>query len=100
MFTKLTSIPGGAGLLLALATLGCATALAINGDISGADAMTVIVGLSIGGGAVTAAHVGGSVAQTSASGASATQGSAPALPAPTTTTTPVVTQAPPTTTAA
>lgn len=54
------------GLVLALAAIGCATALAITGHIPGSDAELIITATVTGGGALAGAHVGGNVAVTAA----------------------------------
>jgi len=59
VLSNLISAPGLAGVAVALAYLGCITALAMTGHISGQDAL-VALGI-VGGGAtaVTATHVTG-----------------------------------------
>lgn len=62
MPTLLTNNPAWAGFLLALALIGCTTALAVTGHISG-DAALATFGLVGGaGGGIVGAHVGGQVA--------------------------------------
>ena len=59
MLTTLLGSTGAGGIITGLAYIGCVTALAVTGHISGSDAL-VAFGI-IGGGAtaVTAAHVSG-----------------------------------------
>lgn len=65
--TLLTKSPAWAGFLLALALIGCTTALAITGHISG-DAALATFGLVGGaGGGIVGAHIGGQVANNATS---------------------------------
>lgn len=57
-----TAISTSQALILGVVVVGCSTAAVVTGHISGSEFMTA-VGIVLGaGGAVTAAHVGGSVA--------------------------------------
>lgn len=78
---KLASVVStGQALILGVVVMGCATAAVVTGHISGSDFMTV-TGITLGaGGAVTAAHVGGVVANSSGAASAAPAPVAPAAP--------------------
>ena len=79
-----SAVSTGQGLLLALALIGCATAALITGHLTSGDYMTV-VGVTVGiGGAVTAAHVGGTVANAGNATSSVAQPADASTAAPTT----------------
>jgi hypothetical protein len=75
----LLSSTGGAATALALAFMGCITALAITGHITGSDALVAFGIVGGGGTAVGAAHVTGQVVSSAASSAAQplAQGPAP-----------------------
>lgn len=78
-------LSGLSGLVLAVAVIGCVTALSITGHIPGNDALIAIVGVATGGTGIVAAHVGGAVATNAAgavTGISAPSTPTPAAPAP------------------
>ena len=82
MKSLVSAVSTGQALILGLALIGSALAGLITGHLASADFMTV-VGVTVGiGGAVTAAHVGGAVANSSAANTTGTT-VAPGTTAPT-----------------
>jgi hypothetical protein len=77
MIRALLTSTGGAATAVALAFMGCVTALAITGHITGSEALVAFGIVGGGGTAVGAAHVTGSVVSAAASSAVT-----PAAPAP------------------
>lgn len=67
-------------LILGVVVVGCATAATITGHLTGNDLLVVLTGAVGAGGAVTAAHVGGTTATNAITSSAATQPAPVAAP--------------------